>query len=101
MREIKNVVKEFSWRTAISGFMMFDRFMFGTGNPSMTYSLFGGYFMIPFAIVAFVTGSYANRVLTGAVPKREFMLHAILLVVLFISLGALGPYASERAKSRL
>ena len=40
-------MKRFLWHTLGGGLLIFDYFLFVTGNPSITYSLLGGWFEIP------------------------------------------------------
>lgn len=102
MRKIVQLIsKKFLWPTSASGLLIFDYFLFATGNPSITYSFLGGWFVIPLLLAAIVTGSYGYGMASGKVSSRQFVLHVIAVGILSLALFVISPYARELAKTRL
>jgi hypothetical protein len=78
-----------------------DYFLFVTGNPSITYSLFGGWFEVPLFLLMLVTFRYAYGVQRGQVKKWHFALHVFALGAVSLALLLASPYAREYACVRL
>ena len=98
MRAMMQLIsKGFLWRTATSDLLIFDYFLFVTGNPSITYSFLGGWFEVPLILVAIVTGSYGYGTARGKAKKRQFALHAFAVGLFSSALFITSPYARELA----
>jgi len=86
------------WRTLISCFLIFDYYLFTTGNPSITYSVLGGLFWI--TLIA------AVMIIASNVPgEREtwssFILHLFVVGLFSVVLLTTSSYAREFAAVRL
>jgi hypothetical protein len=92
-----DIRKGFLWSTLASAWLIFDYFLFVTGNPSITYSFFGGWFEVPLSVAAVVTASYSYR----AVNNRYFVLHVFAVGTFSLALYLGSPYAREFARVRL
>jgi hypothetical protein len=93
--------KGFLWHTLAGGLLILDYFLFVTGNPSITYSLFGGWFWVPLFFAVVVTLCYAYGVAREQVNKRHFALHVFAVGVFSLSLIPASPYARQFARARL
>lgn len=93
--------KRFLWRTSATGLLVFDYFLFSTGNPSVTYSFLGGWFGVTLLAAFAVTASYAYESFTGGENKRLFPLHILLLTMFSLALFVASPYARQLAGARL
>lgn len=93
--------KRFLWRTAASCFLIFDYFLFTTGNPSITYSIFGGWFEVTLIAAVVVTVSYGYEVVGAGETKRRFVLYLFTIGLFSLLLLAASQYAREFAGARL
>jgi hypothetical protein len=98
---VQLISKRFLWPTSASGLVIFDYFLFATGNPSITYSFLGGWFVITLLLAAIVTGFYGYGIASGRVRSRQFVLHVVALGIFSAALFVISPYARELAKTRL
>lgn len=94
------ISKGFLWRTAASCLLVFDYFLFTTGNPSVTYSVFGGWFWITLIAAVMIVASYVPESFKGEEAKPFFVLLSIV-GVLSVMLFVASPYAREFADARL
>lgn len=69
----------FGWRTAVSVLIIVDYFLFSTGNPSLTYSLLGGWFIVPLVVAVIVTASYGFNAYKQQENRRLCVLHFLIL----------------------
>ena len=93
--------KRFLWRTSATGLLVFDYFLFSTGNPSVTYSFLGGWFEVTLLGAFIVTASYGYESLIGRENKRPFLLHILFLAALSLALFEASPHARQLAIVRL
>jgi hypothetical protein len=93
--------KTFLWRTAASCLLIFDYFLFTTGNPSITYSIFGGWFEVTLIAAVVVTVSYGYEVVGAGETKRRFVLYLFTIGLFSLLLLAASQYAREFAGARL
>ncbi len=102
MRAMMHLIsKALLWRTVASGLLIFDYFLFVTGNPSITYSFLGGWFAVPLVLAAIVTGSYGYGTARREVKKGQFFMHAFAIGVLVLALFVTNAYARGLARTRL
>lgn len=94
-------MKRFLWHTLGGGLLIFDYFLFVTGNPSITYSLLGGWFEIPLFFAVVVTSFYAYGIARGTVSKRHFALHVLVVGIFSLVLLLESSYAREFARRRV
>ena len=69
----------FGWRTAVTVLIVVDYFLFSTGNPSLTYSVLGGWFIVPIAVAFIVTVSYGFRAYSQPKNRSLCALHLIIV----------------------
>lgn len=94
------ISKGFLWRTVASCLLIFDYFLFTTGNPSITYTILGGWFWISLIAAVMIVASYVPVSFKGREAKPFFVLLSIVgvfSVLLFIA----SPYANEFAAARM
>lgn len=96
-----NNIKAFYAHTLMSCLLILDFFLFTTGNPSATYIIIGGWFLIPLALVAISTASYGYAVAIGTKSKAPFVLHLLVVGMLSFLLLVLSGHAKQFAASRL
>jgi hypothetical protein len=89
------------WRTAAVCLLVFDYFLFVTGNPSITYSLLGGWFEITMVSAGTIVAFYAYHVLKDRTAKRPFVIHVLIVGLLSVALLMASSYAKENARDRL
>ena len=82
----------FIWRTVLTVLIAVDYFLFVTGNPSVTYSLLGGWFIAPLLLGLIIGVSYAIAQ-WRAVPGRRFVLAYVFIVA--ITAGTLFAFSRE------
>jgi len=99
--EKKKQIIVFGWRTASSVLLLADYFLFSTGNPSLTYSFFGGWFIIPLAGAAIISISYWRLVYRKKENRRLFTSHLIIIVAVSIALFWMSGYARQHAIATL
>lgn len=93
--------KSFLWRTLATGLLVFDYFLFSTGNPSVTYSFLGGWFEVTLLVGFIVTASYGYESLMGRKNKRLFSIHILFLTSLSLAFFVASPHARQLAIVRL
>lgn len=91
----------FGWRTAMSVLLIVDYFLFSTGNPSVTYSVLGGWFIVPLVVAVIVTALYGLRAYEAKSDRRVFLLHCLIIAVVSVVLLSLSEEARERAIANL
>lgn len=89
------------WPTVASCALILDYVLFTTGNPSITYSVLGGWFLIPLIAAVLVSVFYAFRVGRESNGRRSLILHLAIVGALSIALFVASPYAREFAQDRL
>ena len=89
------------WPTVASCALILDYVLFTTGNPSFTYSVLGGWFLIPLVGAVLVTVFYAYKVGRESDGRRSLILHLTIVGVFSIALFVASPYAREFAQDRL
>lgn len=94
------ISKGFLWRTAVSCLLIFDYFLFTTGNPSITYSVLGGWFWITLIAAVMIVSSYVPPSFSGN-EARPFFILLLIVGVLSVTLLVASPYAREFAGARL
>ncbi|MFZ5595331.1 MAG: hypothetical protein ACOY4D_13970 [Pseudomonadota bacterium] len=94
------ISKGFLWRTAVSCLLIFDYFLFTTGNPSITYSILGGWFWVALVAAVMIVASYVPSSFKGREAKSFFVLLSVV-GILSVVLFATSPYARELADTRL
>ena len=93
--------KGFLWRTAVSCLLLFDYFLFATGNPSITYSILGGWFEVTLVAAAVVAVSYGYEVSKGREAKQRFVLYLIAVGLFSLVLLMTSTYARDLANAHL
>ena len=93
--------KEFLWRTAATALLVFDYFLFSTGNPSITYSFLGGWFGVTLLAAFIIAASYGAKTFAGRETKRGFLLYILFIIALSLALFVASPYAGRVAGARL
>jgi len=93
--------KSFLWHTSATGLLIFDYFLFSTGNPSITYSFLGGWVAVTLLVAVGVTAVYGYETLLKRAEKRHFVLHIVSLIVLSLAFLAASPYARRLASLHL
>ncbi len=90
----------FLWRAITTCLLILDYFLFATGNPSVSYSLLGGWFWISLLAAVTVVSSYAPPSFRGKGARPFYWLLSIVgifsVVVFFAS-----SYASNFAAARM
>ena len=95
------VNKGFLWRTTAIGLLVFDYFLFSTGNPSVTYSILGGWFWVTLQVAMTVMAYCVYECIIGRVSKRLYLFHLLFLVTLCLALFVVAdPYATQFASIR-
>lgn len=85
-------------RIAASCLLIFDYFLFSTGNPSITYSVFGGWFWIPLIATVMII---ASSVPGEGETRTPFILHLFIVGLFSVVLFATSTYAREFALVRI
>lgn len=94
------ISKGILWRSLLTCLLIFDYFLFTTGNPSITYSILGEWFWITLIAAVMIVVSCVPGSFRGREAKPFFVLLSVvgvLSVVLFVA----SPYAREFAATRL
>lgn len=94
------ISKGFLWHTIVSCLLIFDYFLFSTGNPSITYSILGGWFWLTLIAAVMMVASYVPASFTGRQAKPFFVLLSVV-GVLSVSLFVASSYARDFAATRL
>lgn len=104
MANVKQLVA-FGWRTLSVAVLVVDYFLFVTGNPSFTYSLLGGWFIVPLFAATFILASYGLRAYRENGDRRLFLVHSGVVVsvsvVLFLLSGEARQHAIEELDSEV
>lgn len=87
--------------TVASCALILDYALFTTGNPSLTYSLLAGWFLIPLICAVLVTVFYVYKIGPKPEGRRSVILHLTIVGVFSFALFVASPYARERAQNRL
>ncbi|MGB9266248.1 MAG: hypothetical protein WCB56_12415 [Terriglobales bacterium] len=93
--------KEFLWRTAATALLVFDYFLFSTGNSSITYSLLGGWFWVTLLAALVVTATYGGKAVAEKGNRPYFVLHIVCIAMLLCVFHVASPHASQFASVRL
>jgi len=92
----------FSWRTTVVILIIVDYFLFSTGNPSLTYSILGGWFIVPLVVAIIITASYGFRSYKRQENRQLFVLHLLGLVavsaLLFWFSGEARQFAAAKVE---
>ncbi len=97
---ILKIRKGLLWRTSASCLLIFDYFLFSTGNPSVTYSILGGWFWITLIAIVMIIASYVPSSFRGKEARPFFVL--LFVVGVFSVLFLVSSfYAREFASARL
>jgi hypothetical protein len=91
----------FGWRTASSVLLIVDYFLFSTGNPSLTYSVMGGWFIAPLFAAAIIFAEYGSRAYEGKKERRLFFLYFVVVVATSVTLLLFSGEARQRAIANL
>lgn len=94
------IAKGFLWRTTTNCLLIFDYFLFATGNPSLVDRFLGGFFWIVLLAVAMIVSSYVPLSFRGREARPFYMLLSVVgtfWIVLYIA----SPYAADLAASRM
>ena len=93
--------KGWALRTLLGVAIMLDYFLFTTGNPSLTYSLLGGWFEIPLVILIVLCVTYAITVLKKKQQNSLLGLYFGVLVIVSVALVAMSGLARRHAEARM
>ncbi len=91
----------FSWRTASSVLLIADYFLFSTGNLSLTYSVMGGWFIVPLIAAVIIMASYGLRAYGMKEDRRLFLLHFVVVAAASVTLLLLSGEARQHAIANL
>lgn len=94
------ISKGFLWRTSVSCLLIFDYFLSTTGNPSITYSVLGGWFWITLIAAVMIVASYVPASFKGREAKPFFVL-LFIAGVFSVALFVASPYATGFAAARM
>ena len=94
------ISRGFLWRTSASCLLIFDYFLFSTGNPSITYSILGGWFWITLIAAVMIIASYVPSSFRGK-EARPFLVLLFIVGVFSVLLLVASSYAREFADVRL
>lgn len=89
------------WRISVTFLLIFDYFLFSTGNPSITYSFLGGWFQVTLLLTIAIALSIGYKAFAIGGSKRDFVVYAISVALLSFALVLAGPYARHLACARL
>lgn len=89
------------WRTGLTVLVVFDYFLFTTGYPSITYSLLGGWYVVPLLIASVIAISYAVAAIRGADSRRTFGVYIVVIVAVVGLLLSLSDAARRGAAASL
>jgi hypothetical protein len=89
------------WRTVLTALVAIDYFLFTTGYPSLTYSLLGGWFIVPLLVATAIGVSYGIASIRSAEGRRAFGVYAIVTVVVIGVLLSLSGAARRGAAASL
>jgi hypothetical protein len=92
--------RAFVWRTASVCLLIFDYFLFVTGNPSITYSVLGGWFEIPLVTAVIIVTFYAYHLLKERREKRLLVTHVLTVGLFSAALLTVNSYARDNARDR-
>ncbi len=92
--------KGFLWRTTAVGLLIFDYFLFSTGNLSVTYSFLGGWYWVTLLVAQTFVAYCVYEYLIGRVNKRLYLFHLLFLITLCLALVVASPYARQFASIR-
>lgn len=91
----------FGWRTVVTVLIIVDYFLFSTGNPSLTYSALGGWFIVPLAVVVVVTVSYGFRAYKQPKDRSLCALHLAIVAGVSVLLLSFSGKAREYAAANV
>lgn len=94
-------LRSFSKHIGISSLLVFDYFLFSTGNPSATYSLLGGWFEVTLIGVVAVFSIYGFAVLADATARWLFFCHFALICLLGAVLFGISDSAKDFAEEKM
>ena len=95
-----NISKGFLWRTAVSCLLIFDFFLFTSGNPSLLCRFLGGFPGIILFAVAMIVSSFVPPTFRGK-EARPFQLLLSIIGAFSILLFVASPYATDFAATRM
>lgn len=95
------ISRGFLWRTAITLAVVLDYFLFATGNPSITYSIFGGWFIVPLLLGALVFIWYGLQSFRTSQGRRVFAYYVVVVFATGTVLLPLSSTARSHAATRL
>jgi len=94
-------LRSFGQYTGISCLLVFDYFLFSTGNPSATYSLLGGWFEVTLIGVVVVPAIYGFAVLDDMKTRKLFIYHVTLICLFGAVLFGVSADARNFAETRM
>ena len=94
------ISKGFLWRALLSCLLIFDYFLSTTGNPSITYSVLGGWFWSTLIAAVMIVASYVPASFKGREAKPFFVLLSVV-GVFSVALFVASPYATGFAAARM
>lgn len=83
----------FLWRTILGIVAILDYFLFTTGNFSLTFSLFGGWFLVTLLFVAGMTVAYGANAIRKADQRPYFLAYVVVLLISSVVLFSLSDRA--------
>jgi hypothetical protein len=89
------------WRTVVTIVLIMDYFLFATGNPSLTYSAFGGWFLIPLVVATVIAGMYAVAAVGNPAKRRGFVVYLGTVAAVSAMLFAISGAAHRHAETVL
>jgi len=91
----------FGWRTGVVVLIIVDYFLYSTGNPSLTYSVLGGWFIVPLVGAALVTIVYAFGAYKSQKDRGLWVLHLAIVVGVSVMLLSLSGQARQYAEQNV
>ncbi len=94
-------ITAFGWRTVASVLLIVDYFLFSTGNPSLTYSVLGGWFIIPLFATAIIFAEYGSRAYGTKENRRLFLSYFIVVAATSVTLLLFSGEARQHVIANL
>lgn len=94
----------FLWRAITTCLLILDYWLFSTGNPSVSYSILGGWFWITLFAIAMIVSSYAPPSFRGKEAQPFYgllSLVGVLSIVLFFASSSAHDYAATHMEAQI
>lgn len=99
--EMTPPLRLFTKCTGITCLLVFDYFLFSTGNPSVTFSLLGGWFELTLIGIIVVPSIYGFAVLGDEKTRKFFIYHVALICLFALVMFRISAGARNFAEARM